>query len=108
LPADSAIFYMAAPSPVTRSPSVILRQLQKGCARTLKDYLRVAREGCDLLTEIQEFPVSADLHKEIQRHRRLESESHTAYTMARRRLWDFLNSRNNGKPDPGCTNYGIG
>ena len=67
-----------------------LAQLQRACERTLKDYLRACREGYGLLSAIEASPISEEQRAHILAQRRREIDAHTAYTMARTKLWSFL------------------
>ncbi len=57
----------------------------------LEAYLELARQGCELLTGIDEVPVPEDKRNEILSQRREELHAHSEYTKARSKLWEFLN-----------------
>jgi hypothetical protein len=78
--------------------TLTLTQLQDECSETLQSYVQLIKEGCAILGNVKEIPVSEYKRKEIFAHRREELAAHTAYTKARTKLWDFLNdSKNHGR-----------
>ena len=65
-------------------------QLQKECSTALQFYVELVKEGCALLAEVKEVPMLENQRNAIFSHRRQELLAQSAYTKARRRLWDCL------------------
>jgi hypothetical protein len=70
--------------------SIARAQLENECFAAVRQYLEITEAGCTLLAEVEELPIQENKRNEIFSHRRQELEAHTAYTKARRELWDFL------------------
>jgi hypothetical protein len=66
------------------------RQLQKECSSTLRHYMDILSEGCDLLGEIQEGSIPEEQKEKIFSNRRQELLAQQVYSRAQRRLWRFL------------------
>jgi hypothetical protein len=75
----------------TRTQSETLVLLRKRCSMTLDVYIALAKRGCELLTQVEEVPLSEARRNEILSHRRQELHSQSDYTKARSKLWAFLN-----------------
>ncbi len=65
-------------------------QLQDEFSAALRFYLQIAQEGCVLLGNIKEGPLSEYTRNEIFLHRREELWAYARYTRARRQLLNFL------------------
>jgi hypothetical protein len=57
----------------------------------LQYYVHLINEGCELLAQIREGPISENKQNEIFSHRGKELLAYAVYTRAQRRLWKFLN-----------------
>jgi hypothetical protein len=68
-----------------------LSLLQTKCSTALQAYLELAKEGCELLSRLNEVPLPENKRNEVLAHRRRELHAHTDYTKARSKLWEFLN-----------------
>ena len=66
------------------------RQLQKECSKALENYVRIMREGCDLLDEFKEGLIPEDQREKVFAHRKQEVLAYTAYTRTQTRLWSLL------------------
>ena len=67
-------------------------QLQKECSRALQCYIRIIKEGCDLLGQVKEGAIPENKRDKIFSHRKQELLAYAAYTRAQRRLWNFLSN----------------
>ena len=67
------------------------RQLQKECSKALENYVRIMREGCDLLGAFKEGLIPEDQREKVFAHRKQEVLAYTAYTRTQTRLWSLLN-----------------
>jgi hypothetical protein len=67
-----------------------LSVLQTKCTTKLTAYLELAKEGCELLGQLNPVPLTENKRNEILAHRRLELHAHSDYTKARSKLWEFL------------------
>jgi hypothetical protein len=79
----------------SRVSTLTLTQLQDKCSEALECYVKLIKEGCALLGNVKDFPLSGSQRNEIFAHRREELAAHSAYTKARTKLWDFLNDSKN-------------
>ncbi len=77
-------------------PDGKLKQLQRACDRTLRDYMKVCRGGQALLRAIDHIPIPEAQRQRILANRRKEVDAHTAYTSARTKLWKLVTM---GEPD---------
>jgi hypothetical protein len=68
-----------------------LSLLQTKCSTTLRAYLELAKDGCELLSRLNDVPLPENKRNEVLAHRRRELHAHTDYTKARSKLWEFLN-----------------
>jgi len=75
----------------TRTGSETLGLLQRKCSMAFDVYMGLAKQGCKLLTRVEELPISENLRNEILSHRRQELHAQSDYTKARSKLWAFLN-----------------
>lgn len=58
---------------------------------TFDVYIRLAKQGCELLRGVQKLPISENERDEILAQRRQELHAQSDYTKARSKLWAFLN-----------------
>jgi hypothetical protein len=75
----------------TRTQRETLGLLQKKCSMALDVYIGLAKQGCELLSQVKEVPLSETQRNDILSHRRRELHAQSDYTKARSKLWAFLN-----------------
>ena len=74
-----------------RTNTETLAVLQRKCSIALDAYLALAKQGCVLLSQAKDLPLSEHQRNEILSHRRQELHAHSDYTKARSKLWASLN-----------------
>jgi hypothetical protein len=74
-----------------RTPTETLALLQRKCSMALDAYIALAKQGCELLSRVEDLPLPEHQRNEILSHRRLELHAHSDYTKARSKLWASLN-----------------